>query len=71
MDYTTPIQIALALLSGILTQYKVGGAAQEIIAGIESSIAELTKAHGQEVTLGTLEALRVPIPQWATPKQDQ
>ncbi len=62
------LQLTLLFFQNVLAQYKASGAAAELIAGIEASIAQLTKTIGTEITLGQLESLRVPVPDWPAAK---
>jgi len=62
------LQLALLFLQNTLAQYKSAGAAIELIAGIEASIAKLQETIGTELTLGQLEGLRVPVPDWPAAK---
>lgn len=58
MDPTTLIALSLALLQQVLSSAKVAGAAPEIIASLEASIASLVSVHGSDVTFSQLEGLR-------------
>jgi hypothetical protein len=62
------LQLTLLFLQSALAQYKASGAAAELIAGIEASIAQLSKTIGTEISLGQLESLRVPVPDWPAAK---
>lgn len=57
------ITLVLGLLGSALSAAKQNGVAQEVIAGIEAAIAELTKVQGTPVTFNQLESLRVE-PKW-------
>ena len=60
------IDLVLTLLSSALAAFVKSGAPQEIIAGIEAAIAELTKVQGTPVTYAQLESLRATAT-WGTP----
>lgn len=62
------LQLTLLFLQSALSQYKAQGAAAELIAGIEAAIAQLSKTIGTEITLGQIEGLRVPMPDWPAAK---
>ncbi len=62
------LQLTLLFLQNALAQYKTSGAGAELIAGIEASIAQLSKTIGTEVKLGQIESLRVPVPDWPAAK---
>ncbi len=62
------LQLTLLFLQNALAQYIAAGAATEVIAGIQAAIAQLSKTIGTEVTLGQLESLRVPVPDWPAAK---
>ena len=57
------IELALSLLSGVLTEAKVGGLPANIIAEIEAAVAAVAKVQGTPVTFGQLETLRIKT-QW-------
>lgn len=57
------ISLVLALLRTTLEAAKVGGAAPEVIAAIQSAIDSLEKVRGTDVTFQQLESLRVE-PKW-------
>jgi hypothetical protein len=57
------IDLVLSLLGTALDAAKQNGVAQEVIAGIEAAINELTTVQGTPVTYQQLESLRVQ-PKW-------
>lgn len=57
------IELALSLLSMVLTAAKKGGVATDVIADIEAAIEAVQKVRGTPVTFGQLEGLRV-TPKW-------
>ena len=59
MTVANYIELALLLLSDALSAAKVGGAAPEIIADLEASVAKLQSVQGTPVTWEQLQALRV------------
>lgn len=62
MNAATAIQLALALLQGILNATGQGKAVPpEVIPAVEGAIDKLLSIHNTEVTLGQLEDLRLHI----------
>lgn len=56
------VQLAIALLTNLLSQYKSAGAALSIIQEVEAAREALFRARSVEVTEGELESLRVGVP---------
>jgi hypothetical protein len=59
MGATALISLSLTLLQSILASAQVGGVAPEVIANIESAVANLLAVQGTPVTFAQLEGLRV------------
>jgi len=59
MGATTLISLVLALLQSVLESAKIGGVTPEVIANIESAVANLLAVQGTPVTYAQLEGLRV------------
>lgn len=57
------IALVLNLLYATLESAKVGGAAPEVVAGLQAAIDALEKVRGTDVTFQQLEGLRVE-PKW-------